>query len=73
MSTAPVSARTQSSSYPDAARRLIDGLCNFDVDEVTSALNDDVRLSLSGAPHAQGRSRVRAALIRALGWTCFLG
>jgi hypothetical protein len=63
----PATAYASGASYPEAARQLIEGLCNFDIDQVASGLSDDVRLTVSGAACANGKSRVRTALIRALG------
>ena len=56
-----------SPSAPETARRFIDALCNFDVELAASLLCDDSRLSLSTAPCALGKSKVRSAMIRALG------
>ena len=52
---------------PDAVRRMIDGVCDFNVYQVTGGLSDDVRLSVSSAAWAHGKARVRHALVRALG------
>jgi SnoaL-like domain len=60
-------AGVERAPFPEAARKLIEGLCNFDVDQVASGLSDDVRLSVSDAAYANGKPRVRNALIRALG------
>lgn len=54
-------------AIPQAARRLIDGLCSFDVDEAAAGLCEDARLSLSSGACAVGKARVRGALVRALG------
>jgi hypothetical protein len=67
MSTAPAPAREGRAPYPEAVRRLIEGLCNFDVDQAATGLSEDVRLSVSEAACAHGKPRVRNALIRALG------
>ena len=62
-----VRAGVERAPFPEAARQLIEGLCNFDVDQVASGLSDDVRLSVSDAAYANGKPQVRNALIRALG------
>lgn len=52
---------------PDAARQFIDGICNFDIDQVAAGLADDARLSVTSEPYATGRTGVRSALVRVLG------
>lgn len=52
---------------PDADRRFIERLCDFDVDGAAEGLSEDVRLTIGGQCHAVGKMRVRAAMVRALG------
>ncbi len=52
---------------PDAARRLLLGLTNYDADEATAGLSDGARLTVSTRGSVVGKSRVRRALWRALG------
>lgn len=57
----------EASTVPEAARRFIDGVCNFDVDEVAAGLCENARLKVSNNTYATGRSGIRNAFIRALG------
>lgn len=54
-------------AIPEAARSLLRGLSNYDVEEVAAGLSEDARLTVSSRACLIGKSRVRRALLRALG------
>ena len=58
-----------STPLPEAARRLIDGMCGFDIDKVVGVLCDTARLSAGSETYA-GKPGVRKAVVQALGWFC---
>ncbi len=62
-----MTANPASRPVPDAAQRFINLLCDFDVDGATAGLSEDAQLSISNHAYAIGRTRVRSALVRALG------
>ncbi len=54
-------------SIPQAAQRFLDGLCHFDIDEITSTLCQNACLSLSNGACVIGKPGIRTALVRAMG------
>ena len=62
----PFTPASTRAAVPDAARRFIDRLCDFDVDEAAEGLCEDALLTIGGQSYAAGKTRVRSALVRAL-------
>jgi hypothetical protein len=54
-------------TLPEAAQGFMDAVCNFDIEQVSAELCDDVRLSFGEELYAIGKLRVRNVFIRALG------